>query len=154
MKKRLGLLMLFFLPVSLNILLLPHVLPAQEGNIIKEVTNSALFIYDPSASPCDEVPRPVSQRKMLRPIGSGFIVGLRPPVTASASEKTEMRKFLITAEHVIGKRNAVIVRLNRNLIELQSEPGLSTAPLLFFKVPSCVKAGTGHFSIVLLSPIS
>ena len=113
MKKRLGLLTLFFLSVALKILLLPPVLPAQDGNSIKEVMNSALFIYEPSASPCDEVPRPVSQRKMLRPIGSGFIVGLRPPVAVSASESTEMHKFLITAEHVIGNRNAVIVRLNR-----------------------------------------
>lgn len=83
---------------------------AQEGSYVREALQGAIFIYDAASKPCD----PPAPNKILLPIGSGFIVGLaikgaEPP----APGRIQIYKFLITTQHVIGKRDSILVRLNR-----------------------------------------
>ncbi len=93
----------------------PDRVPAQEGNLLREAIEGAVFIYDSSAAPCAPVVESVPPRKTLRPIGSGFIVVLKPyPDAVSAGDRMQTYPFLITAHHVIGNRDAIIVRMNRS----------------------------------------
>jgi hypothetical protein len=83
---------------------------AQEGSYVREALQGAIFIYDPSSKPCDPPP----PNAIPRPLGSGFIVGLaikgvKPP----APGRLPMYKFLITAQHVIGNQDSILVRLNK-----------------------------------------
>src|SRR6266446_4470447 len=87
-----------------------NVVVAQEGSYVREALQGAIFIYDATSKPCDPPPPDTT----LLPLGSGFIVGLaikgaKPPVPG----RTQMYKFLITAQHVIATQDSILVRLNK-----------------------------------------
>jgi hypothetical protein len=79
----------------------------QDPNYLHKAAQSAVFVYDTSTQPC----APPNPTRPISPIGSGFVVGLaqkgNPPGTWKGW------KFLVTCEHVIAGRSAVILRLNR-----------------------------------------
>jgi len=79
---------------------------SQNSAQMKTVIQSVVFIYDVKSKPCE--PPPPNQ--LLLPAGSGFVVGLAKK--SSTKEKWEGWKFVITTEHVIANRDAVILRLN------------------------------------------
>jgi hypothetical protein len=94
--------------------LLPERVYAQERDLLREAIGGAVFVYDSSTSPCAPVEPPVPPRKDLRPLGSGFVVVLKPETQeASAGGTIRTNHILITAQHVIGSRNSIIVRMNR-----------------------------------------
>jgi hypothetical protein len=94
---------------------------AQEGNLAREAGEAAVFIYGPSTNPCAPVVPSPPPRKALRPLGSGFIIVLKPELSsASASITTQGYPFLITAHHVIENRDSIILRMN-----LSDKPGFA-----------------------------
>jgi len=100
---------------ALSGFLFPDRVYARERSFVREAIEGAVYIYAPSATPCAPVVSPVPPRKALRPIGSGFIVVLKPErKAASASGGIQGYPFLITAHHVIGSRDSIIVRMNRS----------------------------------------
>ena len=83
---------------------------AHEEKYLRAAAQSAIFIYDPSATPC----APVSPGTALLPLGSGFVVGFTPKGAKPQPDgKISFYKFLVTAQHVVGDRDSIIVRLNR-----------------------------------------
>ena len=86
----------------------------QERSLVRDAIESAVYIYASSTSPCESVVPPIPPRKALRPIGSGFIAVLKPQVSVSAGGSVQTYPFLITARHVIGDRDSVIIRMNRS----------------------------------------
>lgn len=100
----------------------PGVLMAQDVDYIRKAGQSAIFIYDASTQPC----APPAEGKTLLPLGSGFVVGIAqkgaPPTTWRGW------KFLVTAQHVIGDRTSVILRLNR-----RDKPEFVCFPLTLMK---------------------
>lgn len=72
------------------------------SDTIKQATESVVFIYDSNSRPCDPPP----PRTTVWPLGSGFIVGFE------SAKRAGIWKFLVTARHVIGSRDSVILRLN------------------------------------------
>jgi hypothetical protein len=90
----------------------PDSVSAKEEDTLREIMESVVFMYDSATTPCDpEVPS-VPPRKALRPIGSGFLITLKPETSALADAKSPRNLFLITARHVIGSRDAVVIRMN------------------------------------------
>jgi hypothetical protein len=92
----------------------PDRVSAREGNLVREAVEGAVFIYDPATTPCAPVVSPTVPRKALRPLGSGFIIVLKPELAASTSVDSQAYLFLITAHHVIGNRDSIILRMNRS----------------------------------------
>lgn len=83
---------------------------AQEESYLRAAAQSAIFIYDPSVKPC----APASLGTVLLPLGSGFVVGFSPKGAKPLPDgKMPVYKFLVTAQHVIGDRDSIVVRLNR-----------------------------------------
>ena len=92
----------------------PDKVSAWEGDLIREVTEGAVFIYEPLTTPCAPVSHPTSPRKVLHPLGSGFIIVLKPELTEETENvTTDSYPFLITANHVIRKRDTIILRMNQ-----------------------------------------
>lgn len=98
---------------SLGGFLFPERVSAREGNLVREAVEGAVFIYAPATNPCAPAIPPAVPRKALRPLGSGFIIGLKPELAAADSVNTHEYRFLITAHHVIGNRHSIILRMNR-----------------------------------------
>jgi len=97
-----ALVMCFFQPLAMAI--------AQEENYLRAAAQSAIFIYDPSTTPCAST----SPGTTLLPLGSGFVVGFTPKGAKPQPDgKMPVYKFLVTAQHVIGNKESIIVRLNR-----------------------------------------
>lgn len=83
---------------------------AQEENYLRDAAQSAIFVYDPSTMPC----APATPGTMLLPLGSSFVVGFGPKGAKRLPDgRIPVYKFLVTAQHVIGNRDSIIVRLNR-----------------------------------------
>jgi hypothetical protein len=83
---------------------------AQKGSYVREALEGAVFIYDASSNPCDPAP----PGKTLLPLGSGVIATLRAKSPESSpAERPKHYRFLITAQHVIGNRDSIILRLNQ-----------------------------------------
>jgi hypothetical protein len=100
---------------ALSSLFFPDRAMALEGNLMREAIEGAVYIYAPSTTPCASVASPVPPRKALRPIGSGFIVVLKPERGAApVNGRAQGYPFLITAQHVIGNRDSIIIRMNRS----------------------------------------
>lgn len=82
----------------------------QEESYLRTAAQSAIFIYDPSTTPC----APVSPGTAFLPLGSGFVVGFTPKGAKPEPDgKMPVYKFLVTAQHVIDNRDSIIIRLNR-----------------------------------------
>jgi hypothetical protein len=92
----------------------PDSVPAKEDDTVRKIFESTVFIYDSATTPCAPVVPPVPPRKALRPVGSGFVVLLKSELSSSANGKSPGYPFLITSQHVIGDRDAIIVRMNRS----------------------------------------
>lgn len=110
MRKRLVMPILFlaFLTGTVCLSLSPSV--GQEGSYVREALQGAIFIYPAASKPCDPPP----PNTALLPLGSGFIVGLPlKGAKAQTTGRTEMYKFLVTAQHVVGNQDSLLVRLNR-----------------------------------------
>ena len=83
---------------------------AQEETYLHAAAQSAIFVYDPSTMPC----APATPGTMLLPLGSSFVVGFAPKGAKPLPDgKMPIYKFLVTAQHVVGNRDSIIVRLNR-----------------------------------------
>jgi hypothetical protein len=83
---------------------------AQEGTYLRHAAQSAIFVYDPSTMPCT----PATPGTRLLPLGSSFVVGFAPKGAKPLPNcKMPVYKFLVTAQHVVGNRDSIIVRLNR-----------------------------------------
>jgi hypothetical protein len=85
-------------------------LPTQEGTYIREAVQSAIFLYDASTKPCEAA----TPGRALLPLGSGFIAGFAQKGAKPLPDgRMPLYKFLVTAQHVIGSRDSIIIRLNR-----------------------------------------
>jgi hypothetical protein len=83
---------------------------AQEETYLHVAAQSAIFVYDPSTMPC----APATPGTTLLPLGSSFVVGFAPKGAKPLPDgKMPVYKFLVTAQHVVGNRDSIIVRLNR-----------------------------------------
>lgn len=95
----------FLLSFLVLTVLYPHcdVSMAQEADNIRNAVKSSIFIYPANTQPCATA----NPEKPLIPAGSGFVVGL------AKKGGTLGWKFLVTAEHVIGNKSSVILRMNQ-----------------------------------------
>lgn len=80
----------------------------REAEYLQKAAQSSIFIYESTTRPCD----PARPSETLLPLGSGFVLGLTKK--GSVEDKWLGWKFLITAQHVIRDRRAVILRLNQS----------------------------------------
>ena len=82
-------------------------LSAQDAEYLGKAAKGAIFIYAASTQPCS----PPSLNQNLLPLGSGFVAGI--PKKGTPEGRWTGWKFLVTARHVVGNRNSVILRINK-----------------------------------------
>lgn len=95
--------------VVLVTLMSPLMSVQAQDDTLKPVSQSIIFIYGSDTQPCEP---PTPGKPPLLPLGSGFVVGI-PEKGAAQPGLWKAWKFLATAQHVIGNRESVILRLNK-----------------------------------------
>lgn len=70
---------------------------------LQDIRNSVLFIFADNSNPC-------SLSSKVLPLGTGFVIGLRPTANPES-----IHKFVITNRHVLANRTRVILRFNNTL---------------------------------------
>lgn len=94
--------------------------PSGEFLNLQRAAGSSIFIYDANSKPCEAPPPGLT----LLPLGSGFVIGIPLKSQPATPEVWRGWKFLITAKHVIGNRQSIILRLN-----LKDKPEFTCYPL-------------------------
>jgi hypothetical protein len=79
---------------------------SHESEVLTKATNTSIFVYKPEVDPC----APLPPDKILVPLGSAFVVGIKDK--SATSEEWKGYKFMITAKHVLANQANVVIRLN------------------------------------------
>jgi len=74
---------------------------------LQQAAKTSVFVYDGAAKPC----KPPMPGDHVLPIGSAFIISIEDATSPVAPRFWD---FLITAEHVIHGRSAIVLRFNRS----------------------------------------
>ena len=78
-------------------------------NFLQQAVASSVFLYPDGSTPCDPPP----PGSVLFPSGSGFVVGISKKRSAGEAGWLGW-KFIVTAKHVVVRRDGLILRLNRS----------------------------------------
>jgi hypothetical protein len=77
-------------------------------DFLQDAAKTSVFVYDGAAKPC----LPAAPGLHTQPVGSAFILAIEDGTSPDASPR--FWQFLITAEHVIHGRSAIVLRFNHS----------------------------------------
>lgn len=99
------------LPIVALLMSPPQASPIEEISTVRQAADSVVFLYHEGTTPCAAQ---ISARPVL-PEGTGFFVGLpAKPVTPVPVGHVLSQRLLVTAQHVIGKKASVVMRVNNS----------------------------------------